>query len=73
MNIMPFNSDLNKQALEVTFSKTMTKSYHSQIFLNNILENYLNEKLNVYHFVLVRNVQITERVTKLRSFYYIQD
>ena len=71
MNIMPFNSDLNKQALEVTFSKTMTKSYHSQIFLNNILENYLNEKLNAYHFVLVRNVQITERVTKLRSFYYI--
>ena len=71
MNIMPFNSDLNKQALEVTFSKT--KSYHSQIFLNNILENYLNEKLNVYHFVLVRNVQITEWVTKLRSFYYIQD
>ena len=71
MNIMPFNSDLNKQALEVTFSKTMTKSYHSQIFLNNILENYLNEKLNAYHSVLVRNVQITERVTKLRSFYYI--
>ena len=53
------NSDLNKQAqgLEVTFSWT-TKSYHSQTCFNNILRIYLNEKLNFYHHVLVKNAQM---------------
>ena len=49
MNIMSFNSDLNKHALEVTFSRTMTKSYHLQTCFNNILGTVLNEKLNFYH------------------------
>ena len=53
------NSDLNKQAqaLEVTFSRK-TKSYHSQTCFNNILRIHLNEKLNFYHHVLMRNVQM---------------
>ena len=53
------NSDLNKQAqaLEVTFSRK-TKSYHSQTCFNNILRIYLNEKLNFYHHILVRNAQM---------------
>ena len=62
---------MNKQALEVTFSMTMTKSYHSQTCFNNILGIYLNEIFNVYHHTLVRNVQISVRFRKLRLFYYI--
>ena len=46
MNIMPFNSDLKKQALEVTFSRTMRKLNHSQTCFKNILGIYLNEKWN---------------------------
>ena len=57
MNIMPFSSDLNKQALEVTFSRKITKSYHSQICFNNILGIYLNEKLNFCHHILMRVTQ----------------
>ena len=34
---MSFNPDLKKQAQEVTFSRKMTKSYHSQIFFDNTL------------------------------------
>ena len=56
MNIMPFNSDLNKQALEVLFPMTLTKSYHSQTCINNIFGIYLNAKLNFYYHILVRNV-----------------
>ena len=64
---MPFiNSDLNKQAqtLEVTFSRT-TKSYHLQTCFNNILRIYLNEKLNFYHHILERNVQMNIRLENL--------
>ena len=46
---MSFNSDPCEQALEVTFSRTMTKSYHSQTYFNNTLGIYMNEKLNFYH------------------------
>ena len=53
MTIMSFNSDLNKQDLEITFSRRVTKSYHSQTCFNNILGIYLNEKLNFYHYVCV--------------------
>ena len=53
MTIMSFNSDLNKQDLEVTFSRRVTKSYQSQTCFNNILGIYLNEKLNFYHHVCV--------------------
>ena len=69
MNIILFNSDLNKQALENTFFKTMTKSYHSQTCFNNILATYLSEKLNSYHHILVRNVKISVRFRKLCLFY----
>ena len=60
------NSDLNKQAqaLEVTFSGK-TKSYHSQTCFNNILRIYLNEKLNFYHHILVRNAQMYIRLENL--------
>ena len=72
MNIMLSNSDLKKQALKVTFSRRMTKSYYSQTFFNNILGIYVNEKLNFYH-ILARNVQIkiNARFRRLRLFYYI--
>ena len=60
------NSDLNKQvqALEVIFSRA-TKSYHSQTCFNNILRNYLNEKLNFYHYILVTNAQMYIRLEDL--------
>ena len=32
---MPFNSDLNKQAQEVIFSRKLNKSSHPKIFFNN--------------------------------------
>ena len=70
MNTMSFYeySDLNKQAqaLEVTFSGK-TKSYHSQTCFNNILRIYLNEKLNFYHHILVRNAQMYIRLENLVS------
>ena len=60
------NSDLNKQsqALEVKISRT-TKSYHSQTCFNYILRIYLNEKLNFYHHILVRNAQMYIRLENL--------
>ena len=60
------NADLSKlaQALEVTFSRT-TKSYHSQTYFNNILRIYLNEKLNFYHHILMRNAQMHIRLENL--------
>ena len=60
------NSGLNKQAqaLEVKISRT-TKSYHSQTCFNNILRIYLNEKLNFYHHILVRNAQMYIRLENL--------
>ena len=60
MNTMSFiNSDMKKQAqaLEITFSR-ITRSHHSQTCFNNILRIYLNEKLNCYHHILVRNAQM---------------
>ena len=67
MNIMLFiNSDLNKQnqALEVTVSRK-PKLYHSQTCFNNIRRTYMNEKLNFYHHILVRNAQIYVRLENL--------
>ena len=64
MNTMLFiNSDLNKQAqaLDVETSRT-TKSHHSQNCFNNILRIYMNEKLNFYHHILVRNAQMFIRL-----------
>ena len=60
------NSDLNTQAqaLEVTFSSS-TNSYHSQTRLNNILRIYLNEKLNLYHQILVKNAQMYIRLENM--------
>ena len=60
------HSDLNTQAqaLEVTFSSS-TKSYHSQTCLNNILRIYLNEKLNFYHQILVKNAQMHIRLENM--------
>ena len=55
---MSFNPDLKKEAQEVTFSRKMTKSCHSQIFFDNALGVYLNEKLYFYSH---RNVQINAR------------
>ena len=71
MNITLFNSDLNKHALKVIFSRTMIKSYHLQTCFNNTLGVYLHEKLNFYHQILVRDIQISGRFRKLRWFYYI--
>ena len=67
MNTMSsINSNLNKQAqaLQVTFSRT-TKSYHSQTCFNNILRIYLNEKLNFYLHILVKNAQMHIRLENL--------
>ena len=60
------NSGLKKkvQALNVTFPRT-TKSYHSQTCCKNILGIHLNEKLNFYHHILVRNVQMYIRLENL--------
>ena len=58
MIIISFNLNLNKEAQEVIFSRTMTKSFHLEIYFNNTLDSYLNEKLNSYYLTLVRNVQI---------------
>ena len=62
------NSDLNKQAraLEVKISRTI-KSYRSQTCFNNVLRIYLNEKLNFYHDILVRNTQVYIRLENLVS------
>ena len=38
----------------------MTKSYHSQIYFNNILGIYLNEKLIFCYHILVTNVEISD-------------
>ena len=46
-----------------TFSRT-AKSHHSQIF-NNILRIYMNQKMNFYHHILVRNAQIHIRLENL--------
>ena len=67
MNTMLFiNSDLNKQgqALEIKISRA-TKSYHSQTCFNNVLRIYLNEKLDFYHHILVRNAQMCVRLENL--------
>ena len=67
MNTMLFiKSDLNNevQALEVKILRT-TKSYHSQTCFKNILRIYLNEKLNFYHHILVRNAQMYIRLENL--------
>ena len=63
------NSDLNKQtqALEVQILRT-TKSYHSQTCFNNILRTYLNEKLNFYYHILVRNAQMFIRLEHLANY-----
>ena len=62
------NSDLSKQAraLEVKISRTI-KSYRSQTCFNNALRIYLNEKLNFYHDILVRNTQVYIRLENLVS------
>ena len=58
MNIMSFDPYLSKQVQKVLFSKTITKSYHSQICFKNILGIYLND---ICYHILVRNVQINAR------------
>ena len=63
MSTMSFiNLDLSKQAqaLEVIFSRT-AKSHHSQ----TCLRIYLNEKLNFYHHILVRNALMYIRIENL--------
>ena len=60
MNTMLFiNSDLNKQsqALEVKISRK-TKTYHLPTCFNKILRIHLNQKLNFYHHILVKNAQM---------------
>ena len=57
------NSDLKKQALEVTFS-WKTKSPHSQTCLNKMLRTFLNEKLKFYH-IIGRNAQMHIRSENL--------
>ena len=42
-----------------------TLSYHSQTCFNNISRIYLNEKLNFYHHILVRNSQMYIRLENL--------
>ena len=58
MIIISFNLNLNQEAQEVIFSRTMTKLFHLEIYFNNILDSYLIEKLNSYYLTLVRNVQM---------------
>ena len=47
------------------FSFRKTKSYHSQTCFNNMLRIYLNEKLNFYHHIIERNVQMHIRSENL--------
>ena len=70
MNIISFNSDLNKLALEIIFSR-MTVLYHI------VLGIYLNEKLNFYHhwWEMLKSVQglessvcfVTYKIYKIRK------
>ena len=63
---MTFNPDLNKQAQEVIVNdsdKIISLKYISRI----ILGIYLNEKLNFYCYILVRNVQINTKNGCLKS------
>ena len=46
-----------KKTVEVTFPRTMTKTYYSQTYFNNILGINLNEKLSFCRNILVRNDQ----------------
>ena len=65
---MPFNSDLNKQAQEVIFSRKLNKSSHPKIFFNNApvfcanrqkhLGMHLDETLNF-------NLHIKEKMSKV--------
>ena len=61
------NSDLIKQAqaLEVKILRTAKPCHSQTISLYNILKIYLNEKLNFYHHLLVRNVQMYIRLEYL--------
>ena len=72
MNVMLFYSDLYKQALEVTFLRTMRKSYHSQFCINSLLGMYLNEKWNFYDhicvcFIIYNFLYFVSTVTDTRS------
>ena len=39
----------------------MAQSYHLHICFNNILGIYLNDKLNSYYDMLVKNIKINEK------------
>ena len=69
---MSFNTDFNKQAAKVAFSRTMTKSYHSQTCFNYMLGIFLTAKLNVIRHILVKNVQVSARFRKLFVLLYIR-
>ena len=64
--IFDLNSDLSKQAqaIELTFSRA-TKSYYSLTYFSNMLRVYVNEILNFYHHILVRNAQKYRRLENL--------
>ena len=78
---MSFNSDLNKQAQEVTFSRKMTKSSHPQISCNNVLvsrENFkkhlgidLDKKFNFNHYIkenmtkVMKGIDVIKRLRKM--------
>ena len=82
---MPFNSDLNKQAEEVIFSRKMTKSSHPQVFFNDIpvsrvsfqkhLGTYLDKKLNFNHGIkekmteAMKGIGVIKRLSKMLPRY----
>ena len=63
MNTMSFY-EIRSEQTEVTFLRK-TKTYHSQTCFNNILRIYLNEKLNIYHYIVERNAQMHIRSENL--------
>ena len=72
MSTMSFNTDFNKQAAKVAFSRTMRKSYHSQTCFSYMLGISLTAKLNVIRHILVKNVQVSARFRKLFVLLYIR-
>ena len=65
MSFYEFRSEQTGSGSRSYIFKEKTKPYHSQTCFNNILRIYLNEKLNFYHHILVRNAQMYIRLENL--------
>ena len=58
MSFYEFRSEQTGSGSWSYIFKEKTKPYHWQTCFNNILKNYLNEKLNFCHHIIERNDQM---------------